>query len=180
MHGECRSVLSLARYDPADADDMPLSSRPIPGEITVMTRAVGIGHQHADILTDGFEFCVAKLPLGSAAEELHDTVTVDDDHRIRNGFQDGAKMTFAGSQGFFDLLLIVDIDHDAAEVAGKSLVVPHHAAACANPMARSRFSRDAVLHIKTAAALDRLSYGLVRALAVLRFQKGQKQVVGEG
>ena len=44
-------------------------------------------------------------------------------------------MAFPGSKRFLDLLLIVDFDHDTAEMAKPSLFVLNDAAARANPVA---------------------------------------------
>src|SRR5215207_10175582 len=40
-------------------------------------------------------FVVTELTLGSAGEELHDSMLVDHDHRIRDCIQDRAKMPLA-------------------------------------------------------------------------------------
>ena len=79
-------------------------------------------------------FGVAELPLRGTAEKLHDAVAVNNDHRIRNSLQDGAKVTLPCSQRFFDLLLMVDINNDSAEVTRNTLLIPYYAATCANPM----------------------------------------------
>ena len=52
-----------------------------------------------------------------------------------NRLQDRAKVAFPCSQRFFDLLLIVDIDDDSAEVAWTTLFALDDAAARANPVA---------------------------------------------
>ena len=100
-----------------------------------MARTVWIWHQDADVLADYLPFRVAKLPFGGTAEELHDAVAVDDDHRIGNGLQDRVKVTFPCSKRFLNLLLVIDVDHDTAKMAGFSLFTLYHAAARANPLA---------------------------------------------
>src|SRR5713101_4724225 len=97
MHRESRSVLALAGYDSANANDMPLSSSSIPGQITIVARTVRIWHQDADVLADGLVFGIAKLPLRGATEELHDAVAVDNDHGIRNCLQNRLQVAFARS-----------------------------------------------------------------------------------
>src|SRR6476620_1025177 len=174
MHRKRRSVFALSGYDSANADDMPLAGGSIARQVAIVARTVGVWHQDADILADSLLLGVTKLPLRSTAEELHDAAAVDNDHRIRNSLQDGAKVTFPCSQRFFDLLLLVDIDHDAAEVTWDSLLIPYHTASCTNPMARLRLCPDSILHIETAAGLDRSLYGLFCWLAVLRFKKGKE------
>src|SRR5258708_34283184 len=86
----------------------------------------------AEVLADRFVFEIAKLPLGGAAEELHDAVSVDENHRIRDSLQDRTKVAFPGSQGFFDLLLIVNIDHGPAELTAPPVFVPYAPPAKAN------------------------------------------------
>ena len=100
-----------------------------------MARTIRVWHQDADVLADRFAFRVAELPFGGAAEELHDAAAVDDDHGIRNGLQDRMKVAFPRSKRFLDLLLIVDIDDDSAEMARPSLLTLDDAAARANPVA---------------------------------------------
>src|SRR5204862_7303371 len=134
MHREGGSVLALAGYNPADADDMPFASGSIAGELAVVTRTVRIRHQDTDVLADRLAFCVAKLPLSGAAEELHDAVAVDDDRRVRNGLQDRVKVAFPCSKCFLDLFLIVDVDHDAAEMARPALFALYDTASRANPV----------------------------------------------
>src|ERR1700682_3804230 len=133
MHRESGSVLALTGYYPADADDMPFAGGSIAGEIAVMARTVRIRHQDADVLADRLAFRVAKLPFGRTAEELHDAVAVDDDHRIGNGLQDRVKVALPRSKRFLNLLLVVDFDDDSAEMAGPYLLALYDAAARANP-----------------------------------------------
>src|ERR1700740_1049344 len=111
MHRKGRSVLALAGYDSANADYMPLARGQIPSQITVVTRTIRVWHQDSDVLTDGFAFKIAKLPFGGTAKELHDAAAVDDYHRIGDSLQNRTEVIFSDSQGFFDLLLIVNIDH---------------------------------------------------------------------
>ena len=136
MHWKGRPVLSLTGYDFSDADDMPLASRSIPLEITVVARTIRVWHQDVDVLTDDFALSMAKLPLRSAAKELDDASTVDHDHRVRDRLQNRLKVTFPSSQRFLDLLLVVDIDHDSAEMARNTLLILHQAATQANPAVR--------------------------------------------
>jgi hypothetical protein len=79
-----------------------------------------------------------------------------------------------------NLLLIIDVDHDPAEMARSSLLAPYDAAARANPLARLRSAVDVVLHVETAAGLDRLRYGLPGASALFRVKKGKEQFVSKG
>ena len=135
MHRKSGSVLALSGYNSTDADDMPFAGGSIAGEVPVMARTVRIWHQDTDVLADRLAFLVAKLPFGGTAEELHDAVAIDNDHRIGNCLQDRVKVAFPGSKRFLDLLLIVDFDHDTAEMAKPSLFVLNDAAARANPVA---------------------------------------------
>src|SRR5436305_635059 len=112
MHRKSGSVLALTGYDSADADNMPLTGGSIATEVPVMARTIRIRHQDADVLADRLAFRVAKLPFGRTAEKLHDAVAVNDDHGVRNGFQDRAKVALPGSKRFFNLLVVVDLDDD--------------------------------------------------------------------
>ena len=89
-------------------------------------------------------------------------------------------MTFPRSERFLDLLLIIDIDHDSAEMAGFSLVV-----LCgALPWARNhwpglRLAVYPVLHVEAATGLDGSRHGLLGALAFFRVKKGKEHLVGK-
>src|SRR5713226_8575748 len=134
MHRESRSVLALTGYDSSDADDMPLAGRSVACHVSVVARAIGVWHQDTDVLADGLLFRIAELPLRGTAEELHDAVAVDDDHRIRDCFQDRLQMTLARSKRLFELLLLVDVERDPAEMTGHALLVLDQAATEADPM----------------------------------------------
>src|SRR6476620_5302046 len=95
MHREGRSVLALASYDSPNTNDMPLACRSIAGQITVVARTIRVWHQDTDVLADGLLFGVAELPFCGATEELHDAVAIDDDHGIRNCFQNRLQMALA-------------------------------------------------------------------------------------
>src|SRR5260370_36049697 len=114
MHWKSGSIFSLAGHDPPNADDMPLAGRPIAGQITVMARTIRVWHQQTDVLADSVRFGVPELPLRRAAKKLHGSATIDNDHRIRNRFQNRLQSTLARSQRFFELFLLVDVEHDAA------------------------------------------------------------------
>src|SRR3954454_25246115 len=86
-------------------------------------------------------------------------------------------MSFSGSERCFDLLLIIDVNHDPAEMARFSVCVDYDAAARPNPVARLRPAVYAVLQIKTAAWFDGSRYGLFRSLPFLRCKEGQKHIV---
>ena len=88
MHGKCGAVLAHPGHDAADADDAPFARFEIAGEVTVMAAAIRLRHQLADVLADRFRFGIAKLPLGGAAEELHDAMLVNHDHGIGDCVQD--------------------------------------------------------------------------------------------
>ena len=79
---------------------------------------------------------VAEQPLGGVAEELHDAALVDHDHRIGNRLQDRAQMRLAGAQRFLDLLLLVDVEGDAAEVMRVAVLGADQARAQPDPVPR--------------------------------------------
>src|SRR3954454_8559124 len=88
-------------------------------------------------------------------------------------------MSFSGSERCFDLLLIIDVNHDPAEMARFSVCVDYDTAARPNPLARLRPAVYAVLQIKTAAGFDGSRYGLFRSLPFLRCKKGKKHIVAK-
>jgi len=122
VHRKGGAVLALAGDDAADADDVALAGGAVAREVAVVARAIRMRHQDADVLADGFLHRVAELPLGRAAEELHDAAAIDDDHGVGNGVEDRAEMALAGPQRLFELLLLVDRDRDSADVPGPPLL----------------------------------------------------------
>ena len=90
------------------------------------------------------------------------------------------KVAFPCSKCFLNLLLIIDIDHDTAEMAGFSLFSLYDAAAHANPLARLRLDVYPVLNVETATGLDGSRYGLLGALAFLGVKKGKEQFESKG
>ena len=64
-------------------------------------------------------------------------------------------MVFARQQGFFDQLLIVDIEHHATQAPRHSVFIDDEAASCPNPTdLPSGASTDPVLNIELAPGLD--------------------------
>src|SRR3546814_9851111 len=63
-----------------------------------MALAIRRGHEHADIGYQDFGLRVTEETLGRSAEGQHFSQFVDDDPRIGNSRQDGAKMRLAVAQ----------------------------------------------------------------------------------
>ncbi len=89
-------------------------------------------------------------------------------------------MALARSQRLLELLFLVDVENDSADMARGAGLVPDQAAAGANPLSGFLPSADPERDVETAAGLGNLPDGLVRALAVLRFEQRKKQLVGYG
>ena len=123
---------------------------------------------------------IAELPLGGGAEELHDAMSVDDDHGIRHRVENGAEVVFPGSQRLFELLFLIDIEGNAAEMACDTGVVLDQAAAFTDPLTGSRRRADPEGNVEIAAELGNpreLPFG---ALAIPGFEQRKKQVVADG
>jgi hypothetical protein len=65
IHGKCRGFLALANDLPADADDSPLPHAAMVLEISVMSFAIGRGHEHFDILAQRLFGAVFEQRLAS-------------------------------------------------------------------------------------------------------------------
>ena len=90
-------------------------------------------------------------------------------------------MAFPRSQRVFELLLLIDIENNAAEMARTPILIPDQAAAGANPLAGSPFSAFSTKperNVEIAAGLGNPLDRLFGALAILRFEQGKKQLVG--
>src|SRR6266446_7139535 len=170
MHRESGSVLALTGDDSADADDMPLAGGPVAGEVAIVPRTVRIWHQYTDVLADRLLFAVAELPFRGAAEELHDAVAIDHDHRIRNGLQDRLQMALARPQRFLELFLLVNIEHDAAEMTGHAVLVADRAAAGAHPVRASGCSVEPIGEIEITAVFGRPADCLFGPVTIGRLQ----------
>src|SRR5437588_458375 len=120
---------------------------------------------------------MAELPLGGAAEKLHDAMFVDDDHGVRYGVEDRAKMTLARPQCLFEPLLLVDVEHDAAEARRLAVPAIDDGAQRADPMACIGIPVHPVLGVEIAAGLDRFLYGRGGPIAVLQIEQGKKEGV---
>ena len=98
LHRKSRAVLALADDDPADADNSPFAGAIIALQITVMRRAIGLGHQHADILPNHLLGGPAEQALRGVAEIAHQPAFIDDNHRVGNRLEDRAQMCLAPRQ----------------------------------------------------------------------------------
>ncbi len=87
-------------------------------------------------------------------------------------------MALARSQRILELLFLVDIENDAAEMAWHPGFVPDQAAAGANPLSGFVPGANPEGDVEIAAGLGDFPDGQVGALAILRFEQGQKQLVG--
>ena len=89
-------------------------------------------------------------------------------------------MALARSQRVLELLFLVDVERDAADMAGDPGLVPDQAAAGANPLPELVLAEKPEGNVETAAGLGNLPDRPVDALAVSRFEQGKKQLVGYG
>src|SRR5579863_950739 len=101
MHREGSSIPALTGDDASNADNVPLASGQIAGQISVVARTIRIWHQDADVLADSLLFRVSELPLGGAAKELYEAASIDNNHRIGDRLKYRAKVTFPCSECFF-------------------------------------------------------------------------------
>ncbi len=73
----------------------------------VVRVAIGLRHQHADVLSADFVRRITEQPLGRGAEGGDLAELVDDDHRFRHGIQNGAQVRFALARWFCTLFISV-------------------------------------------------------------------------
>src|SRR3954447_23272859 len=134
VHRKGRSVTALAGHDATDADDVRIVRGAIACDIAVVAGPAGVRRQGGHILADRLVLGPAEQRFRGRAEELDDAVAVDDDHGIGNRVEDRAKMALARAQSFLDLLLLVDIDKDAAEMTSGAGFVPDDSRPGADPL----------------------------------------------
>src|SRR6188508_3553306 len=109
LYRKRRSVLALAHNDAADADDAPLARTVIAFEITVMALPIRRRHQYLDVAADDFVGLVAEQALCRRAKGVHGPGFVDDDHRVRYGFQNGCEMRFTRKQTLLGQLKVGNV-----------------------------------------------------------------------
>jgi hypothetical protein len=176
MHRKCRAVLAHAGDDAPDADDAPFARLEVAGDVSVMTAAIRLRHQLADVLPDRLGFAVAELTLGGAGVELHDAMLVDHDHRIRNRIQDRAKVALARPDCVLKALLTVDVDHDAAEPGRGTIGTVDGRANRTHPVPLIRMPVHPILNVEIASGCDRLLHGICRSVAILGIEQGKEEV----
>ena len=100
---------------------------------------------------------------------------VDDDHGVRHRIEDGAEVVFPGSQRLFELLFLVDIESNAAEMACDTGLILDQAAARADPLPICR-TRAPTLKETSKLPPNRITRAISRVgvLAVLRFEQRQE------
>ncbi|YBW41290.1 hypothetical protein ACMYR2_pA0034 (plasmid) [Nitrobacter sp. TKz-YC01] len=86
-------------------------------------------------------------------------------------------MMFAREQGFFDQLLIINIEHHATQAPPHSVVGDDEAASYPNPATPFRYPTDPVLNIEPAAGLDRALDSRFGAGAIFRLEQGEEKIV---
>src|ERR1700676_2966156 len=86
-------------------------------------------------------------------------------------------MSLARSQRLFELLLLVDVEHDSAQMTGCSAFILDQATAGADPVCEPRRFTQPVGNVEIAAAFDRSLNGLLSPLTVARFQQGKEKIV---
>jgi hypothetical protein len=176
VHRKCRAVPAHAGDDTSDADDAPFTRLQVARQIAVVTAAIRLRHQRADVFSDRLGRAVSELTLGGAGEELHDAVLVDHDHRVRNRVQNRAKVSLAGPDLVLEKFLVVDVDHDAAEPGWSAIGTIDGGADRTYPVTLIRIPVNPVLNVEIAAGIDRLLHGSRRVIAILRIEQGKKDV----
>ena len=99
---------------------------------------------------------------------------VDDDHGVRHRVEDGAQVVFPGSQRLLELLFLVGIESNAADMACDTGLVLDQAAAFADPLPGSRRRADPEGNVEIAAELGNprdLPFGV---LTIPRFEQRKK------
>ncbi len=91
LHREDRPRFVPRDHGAADADDPLFSGGEIAGEIGVVLRPIGLGHQHADIAADHLLGAVAEHPLGGGAEAADPAAGVDRDDGVGRRVDDRAQ-----------------------------------------------------------------------------------------
>ena len=89
-------------------------------------------------------------------------------------------MALSRSQRRFKQLFLVDIENNAADMARGAGLVPDQTTAGANPLSGFFPCANPERNVEMAAGLGNFPDCLVRALAILRFEQGKKQLVGNG
>ena len=64
VHREGGAVFAATDHFPSDANDFGLPALDIVGDVTVVLAAVGLRHQHLDVLADDLLRGVAEYPFG--------------------------------------------------------------------------------------------------------------------
>ncbi|MCY1366582.1 hypothetical protein D9M69_534850 [compost metagenome] len=68
FHGKGRSVLSLTDDNTVGSDNSLLARREVPLEIAAVFLAIGLRHQHPQVLADHLIFGIAELPDSRGVE----------------------------------------------------------------------------------------------------------------
>src|SRR5207248_8857594 len=167
VHRKSRAVLAHAGDDAAGADDATFAGLEVAGDIGVMTAAIRLRHQEADVVPDRLGFVIAELPLGGAGEELHDAMLVDHDHRIRNRIENRAKVPLTRPDRVLEAFLAVDVEHDAAKAGRSAVGAVDGRAERTHPVTFSRTPVYPILNVEIAPGSDRLLHGICRSVAIL-------------
>jgi len=101
LHREDRAVLALPGDLAPDADDPAFASMPVPAEIDIVLRLVGLRHEHLDVLPQHLVCSVAEQRLAGRVEHLHETERVDQDNAVDRSFDHGPEPALAFPQLLF-------------------------------------------------------------------------------
>ncbi len=91
----------------------------------------------------------------------------------------GPEVAFACSQRLFELLLLVDVERDSAEVMRRAVLGPDQAGTHANPMARSGLCGDREGNVELATGFDRSPDGLHGAFAIWWLEQRKEKIVAD-
>lgn len=99
VDGEDGSVLAAAEDLAADADDAALAGLAVAGEVAVMSGAVGLGHEGADVASEEISRGPSEHAFGGRVDGVDEAAVVDGDDALDGGVEDGAEAGVAVLEG---------------------------------------------------------------------------------
>jgi len=99
VDGEDGAVLAAAEDLAADADDAALAGLAVAGEVAVMTGAVGLGHEGADVASKKLAGGPSEHAFGGRVDGVDEAAVVDGDDALDGGVEDGAEAGVAVLEG---------------------------------------------------------------------------------
>src|SRR5262249_32073548 len=128
VHREGAAVLAPPDDLPPAADDPRLGGAQVVGQVAVVLAAVGVRHQHPDVLADDLAGRVAEQPLHRRVDGFDHAPLVNSDDAVDDVVQDRADAGLTLPQRLFRLLAGGDFlarEDDAADLAAGRVPGPH-------------------------------------------------------